>query len=152
MPEPTDRPQFKPGDKVRAIVDGDVVRVVTEGHDSDVRPVIQLIVTQSNGTMFYTTLPLNWEGVTVEPLTETPEPAAPAESFPTPDPDQSIHALRLSTRAFNILWRAKILTVGDLTSRTEDDLMDLRNMGVRSHAEVLTALAARGLALKEAGS
>lgn len=51
-----------------------------------------------------------------------------------------IETLELSTRAFNVLKRYKIDTVGDLIVVPEDSLMHMRNMGVKSVSEIRSAL------------
>ncbi|MBR6795184.1 MAG: DNA-directed RNA polymerase subunit alpha, partial [Clostridia bacterium] len=52
-------------------------------------------------------------------------------------------------RSFNCLKRASIDTVGDLVSRTEDDMIKVRNLGRKSLEEVIQKLHSLGLALKQ---
>lgn len=61
--------------------------------------------------------------------------------------DISIDELELSVRSYNCLKRAGISTVRDLTSRTEDDMMKVRNLGRKSLDEVIEKLNAMGLDL-----
>ena len=61
--------------------------------------------------------------------------------------DLTIEELDLSVRSFNCLKRANINTVADLISKTEDDMMKVRNMGRKSLEEVVNKLAMMGLAL-----
>ncbi|MBQ3072129.1 MAG: DNA-directed RNA polymerase subunit alpha [Oscillospiraceae bacterium] len=61
--------------------------------------------------------------------------------------DLTIEELDLSVRSFNCLKRANINTVADLISKTEDDMMKVRNMGRKSLEEVQNKLAMMGLAL-----
>ena len=61
--------------------------------------------------------------------------------------DLTIEELDLSVRSFNCLKRANINTVADLISKTEDDMMTVRNMGRKSLEEVQNKLAMMGLAL-----
>lgn len=60
-----------------------------------------------------------------------------------------IEELDLSVRSFNCLKRAGIDTISDLTSRTEADMMKIRNLGVRSFNEIKTILQQKGLAFAE---
>jgi hypothetical protein len=53
----------------------------------------------------------------------------------------------MSSRTLNTVLRHKILTVGDLTSRTAADLTDLRTLGAGGLAEILRVLAPHGLVL-----
>ncbi|MGD8452927.1 MAG: DNA-directed RNA polymerase subunit alpha [Phycisphaerae bacterium] len=61
--------------------------------------------------------------------------------------DRSIADLELSVRASNCLEAARILTVGDLVSMTEDDLLQLRSFGKTSLMEVKSKLQDMGLML-----
>ena len=55
----------------------------------------------------------------------------------------------LTVRSYNCLKREGIHTVGELVSRTEADLLDIRNFGQKSIDEVKEKLAALGLGLKD---
>lgn len=59
----------------------------------------------------------------------------------------SIDELELSVRSYNCLKRAGINTVGELCSKTMDDLMKVRNMGRKSLDEILEKLDGLGLHL-----
>ena len=59
----------------------------------------------------------------------------------------TIEELDLSVRSFNCLKRANINTVEDLISKTEDDMMKVRNLGRKSLEEVINKLAMMGLSL-----
>jgi len=61
--------------------------------------------------------------------------------------EMTIEELDLSVRSFNCLKRAGINTVEDLVSRTEDDMMKVRNLGRKSLEEVINKLTAMGLSL-----
>ncbi len=63
--------------------------------------------------------------------------------------EMTIEELDLSVRSFNCLKRAGINTVEELTQRTEDDMMKVRNLGKKSLEEVQQKLAALGLNLKQ---
>lgn len=59
----------------------------------------------------------------------------------------TIEELDLSVRSFNCLKRANINTVEDLTSRTEEEMIKVRNLGRKSLEEVEHKLAMMGLSL-----
>ena len=61
--------------------------------------------------------------------------------------DMTIEELDLSVRSFNCLKRANINTVEDLISKTEDEMMKVRNLGRKSLEEVINKLASMGLSL-----
>lgn len=62
--------------------------------------------------------------------------------------EMTIEELDLSVRSFNCLKRAGINTVEELTQRTEEDMMKVRNLGKKSLEEVQQKLQALGLSLK----
>lgn len=62
--------------------------------------------------------------------------------------EMTIEELELSVRSFNCLKRASINTVEELTQRTEEDMMKVRNLGKKSLEEVKSKLAEMGLSLK----
>ena len=62
--------------------------------------------------------------------------------------EMTIEELELSVRSFNCLKRASIYTVQELTHRTEEDMMKVRNLGMKSLVEVKNKLAELGLSLK----
>ena len=59
--------------------------------------------------------------------------------------ETSIEELELSVRSFNCLKRAGISTVEDLTNRSENDMMKVRNLGKKSLDEVIAKLHSLGL-------
>ena len=59
----------------------------------------------------------------------------------------TIEELDLSVRSFNCLKRANINTVEDLISKTEDEMMKVRNLGRKSLEEVMNKLNMMGLSL-----
>ena len=61
--------------------------------------------------------------------------------------EMTIEELDLSVRSFNCLKRASINTVGDLISKTEDEMIKVRNLGRKSLEEVIHKLAMMGLSL-----
>jgi len=61
--------------------------------------------------------------------------------------EMSIDELELSVRSYNCLKRAGINTVEELTNRTSDDMMKVRNLGRKSLEEVLAKLKELGLQL-----
>lgn len=81
------------------------------------------------------------EGIEIGPA---PVDEQYAESVSTPVED-----LDLTVRSYNCLKREGIHTVGELISRSEQDLLDIRNFGSKSIDEVKEKLAELGLALKD---
>ena len=63
--------------------------------------------------------------------------------------EMTIEELDLSVRSFNCLKRANINTVEDLISKTEDEMMKVRNLGRKSLEEVIGKLEAMGLSLAD---
>jgi len=61
--------------------------------------------------------------------------------------EMSIEDLDLSVRSYNCLKRAGIHTVEDLTKRSEDDMLKVRNLGRKSLEEVIKKLHDMGLGL-----
>lgn len=62
--------------------------------------------------------------------------------------EMTIEELDMSVRSFNCLKRAGIDTVEDLTNRTEEDMIKVRNLGKKSLEEVIQKLHSLGLALR----
>ncbi|MBR7159836.1 MAG: DNA-directed RNA polymerase subunit alpha [Clostridia bacterium] len=62
--------------------------------------------------------------------------------------EKSIEDLELSVRSYNCLKRAGIHTVEDLTKKSEDDMLKVRNLGRKSLDEVIKKLEELGLSLK----
>jgi len=81
------------------------------------------------------------EGIDIGP---SPTDAFVAEQLGTP-----IEQLDMTVRSYNCLKREGIHTVGELITRSEADLMDIRNFGQKSIDEVKVKLAGLGLALKD---
>ncbi|WP_123054704.1 DNA-directed RNA polymerase subunit alpha [Clostridium sp. JN-1] len=63
--------------------------------------------------------------------------------------EMTIEELDLSVRSYNCLKRAGINTVQELTERTMDDMMKVRNLGKKSLEEVQQKLEVLGLSLKQ---
>ncbi|MFV0412577.1 MAG: DNA-directed RNA polymerase subunit alpha [Oscillospiraceae bacterium] len=61
--------------------------------------------------------------------------------------EMTIEELDLSVRSFNCLKRAGINTVEDLVSKTEDEMMKVRNLGRKSLEEVIEKLHSLGFSL-----
>ena len=59
--------------------------------------------------------------------------------------EMTIEELEMSVRSFNCLKRAGIDTVEDLTNRTEEDMIKVRNLGKKSLEEVIQKLHSLGL-------
>ena len=63
--------------------------------------------------------------------------------------EMTIEELELSVRSFNCLKRAAINTVEELTHKSEEDMMKVRNLGKKSLDEVKLKLEELGLGLRE---
>jgi DNA-directed RNA polymerase subunit alpha len=81
------------------------------------------------------------EGIDIGP---SPQDAQLAADLALP-----IEELDLTVRSYNCLKREGIHTVGELVSRSEADLLDIRNFGAKSIDEVKAKLHSMGLALKD---
>ncbi|GAB3414469.1 DNA-directed RNA polymerase subunit alpha [Flindersiella endophytica] len=81
------------------------------------------------------------EGIDIGP---SPVDAQLAQDLALPVED-----LNLTVRSYNCLKREGIHTVGELISRSEQDLLDIRNFGAKSIDEVKAKLAGMGLSLKD---
>jgi DNA-directed RNA polymerase subunit alpha len=64
--------------------------------------------------------------------------------------EMSIDELELSVRSYNCLKRAGINTVEELTNKTSEDMMKVRNLGRKSLEEVLGKMMDLGLSLQSA--
>jgi DNA-directed RNA polymerase subunit alpha len=88
----------------------------------------------------------------VEHMSEEPEGLTLSEAATTtstsPDLDLPIEDLDLSERPRNCLKRAQVNTVGELLTKSEDDLLAITNFGQKSLDEVIEKLDARGLTLR----
>src|SRR6185369_7857182 len=81
------------------------------------------------------------EGVDIGPSAQDAQLAA--------DLALPIEEMDLTVRSYNCLKREGIHTIGELVSRSEADLLDIRNFGQKSIDEVKTKLGAMGLQLKD---
>ena len=63
--------------------------------------------------------------------------------------EKPIEELELSVRSFNCLKRSGISTVEDLTNKTENDMMKVKNLGKKSLDEVIAKLRELGFDLKK---
>ena len=63
--------------------------------------------------------------------------------------EMTIEEMDLSVRSYNCLKRANIHTVEDLTKKTEDDMLKVRNLGKKSLDEVIFKLESYGLKLMD---
>ena len=63
--------------------------------------------------------------------------------------EMTIDDLDLSVRSYNCLKRAGINTVEDLTAKTGEDMMKVRNLGRKSLDEVIAKLSSLGLELRK---
>ncbi|MEG1557938.1 MAG: DNA-directed RNA polymerase subunit alpha [Oscillospiraceae bacterium] len=63
--------------------------------------------------------------------------------------EMTIEELDLSVRSFNCLKRAGINTVEDLTNKSEEEMMKVRNLGIKSLEEVICKLESLGFNLND---
>ena len=63
--------------------------------------------------------------------------------------EMTVEELDLSVRSYNCLKRASINTVEELTQKTEEEMMKVRNLGKKSLEEVQNKLAELGLSLRD---
>lgn len=63
--------------------------------------------------------------------------------------EMNIEDMDLSVRSYNCLKRANIHTIDDLTKKTVDDMLKVRNLGRKSLDEVIAKLNSYGLSLME---
>ncbi|MBW4597804.1 MAG: hypothetical protein KME46_34095 [Brasilonema angustatum HA4187-MV1] len=59
-----------------------------------------------------------------------------------------VEELQLSERTYKCLKRAEVVTILDLLDYTEEDLSEIRGMGIKSVEEIVEALKIRGLILR----
>jgi DNA-directed RNA polymerase subunit alpha len=76
-------------------------------------------------------------------------PQGPKELYAAEQLGTPIEQLDLTVRSYNCLKREGVHTVGELLSRSEADLMDIRNFGAKSIDEVKAKLQSLGLSLKD---
>lgn len=74
---------------------------------------------------------------------------SPTDTYVAEQLNMPIEQLDLTVRSYNCLKREAIHTVGELLTRSEADLLDIRNFGQKSIDEVKAKLVSLGLALKD---
>ncbi|MDQ1247844.1 MAG: DNA-directed polymerase subunit alpha [Actinomycetota bacterium] len=74
---------------------------------------------------------------------------SPADTYVAEQLSMPIEQLDLTVRSYNCLKREAIHSVGELLTRSEADLLDIRNFGQKSIDEVKAKLASLGLSLKD---
>ncbi len=87
---------------------------------------------------------LSGDDITGSPILVRPEDPTQSTVLAT-----TIEELDFSVRSFNCLKRAGINTVEDLISKSESDMMKVRNLGRKSLEEVINKLESLGLALRD---
>lgn len=70
------------------------------------------------------------------------------EDKPVKVMEMSIEDMDLSVRSYNCLKRANINTIEDLTKKSKDDMLKVRNLGLKSLEEVINKLESMGLSLR----
>src|SRR5215471_4691429 len=81
-----------------------------------------------------------------------PDGVTPGAPEVSADGAVPLEELKLPVRAFNSLRRAGIHTVGELSARTEDELLAIENLGPQSIREIKQRLAGLGRHLAEPGA
>jgi DNA-directed RNA polymerase subunit alpha len=81
-------------------------------------------------------------------LPRPPRLSDPGVNLPAGAIEARIEELDFSVRTYNCLKKANVLTIGELTQISEDDLLNIRNFGRKSLTEVKEKLTVLGLALK----
>ncbi len=92
----------------------------------------------------------------LEVVVEMSEKASSTVYMTEPDEDttnsklnMTIDDLDLSVRSYNCLKRAALNTVSDLTAKSEEDMMKVRNLGRKSLKEIKEKLESMGLGFKK---
>ena len=85
-----------------------------------------------------------------EKFDEPPQPVVivETEEIKPEDSDAPIHDLELSIRSENCLLRGGIQTIGELLSKSREELLKIRNLGKISLKEILDRLEVLGYELK----
>lgn len=84
----------------------------------------------------------------VENMSEIDVLVSREEEKPEKVMEMSIEDMDLSVRSYNCLKRANINTIEDLTKKSKEDMLKVRNLGLKSLEEVINKLAAIGLSLR----
>lgn len=84
----------------------------------------------------------------VENMNEVNVLVSHEESKPEKVMEMSIEDMDLSVRSYNCLKRANINTIEDLTRKSKEDMLKVRNLGLKSLEEVINKLHAMGLSLR----
>ncbi|WP_215825768.1 DNA-directed RNA polymerase subunit alpha [Spiroplasma endosymbiont of 'Nebria riversi'] len=71
-----------------------------------------------------------------------------SEKQETDELEKPIEELDLTVRSYNCLKRAEIVMIGDLTDKTENDILATKNLGRKSFNEIKEKLLALGLTFK----
>ena len=102
-------------------------------------PILEILIRQ---LQIFTELDrIDIVGESASAEAEAPAATHGMENFP-------IEELELGVRSYNCLKRVGIETIGDLTSKSENELAAIPNFGRKSIEEVRETLAAHGLVLK----
>ncbi len=131
--EPTRVEQSTNFDKV-------VLEIQTDGSKSPREALASAGATLTELTALVASIEDEPEGLTLT------EPVATVAT--SPDLELAIEELDLSERPRNCLKRAQVNTVGELLTKSEDDLLAITNFGQKSLDEVIEKLDERGLSLR----
>ena len=84
----------------------------------------------------------------VEHMNEVDILVSHEEDKPVKVMEMSIEDMDLSVRSYNCLKRANINTIEDLTKKSKEDMLKVRNLGLKSLEEVINKLESMGLSLR----
>ena len=84
----------------------------------------------------------------VEHMSEMNVLVSHEEESPVKVMEMSIEDMDLSVRSYNCLKRANINTIEDLAKKSKEDMLKVRNLGLKSLEEVINKLSAMGLSLR----
>ncbi len=84
----------------------------------------------------------------VEHMSEMNVLVSHEEESPVKVMEISIEDMDLSVRSYNCLKRANINTIEDLAKKSKEDMLKVRNLGLKSLEEVINKLSAMGLSLR----
>jgi hypothetical protein len=127
--------KLQPGEIVDITIKGArVVRVITEGHDGDVTPILDLTILGPDGSHYYTQLPADWSSVTVERVTPEHWPPRPGDVWTEADGTGTWVALADQQLNRVVLVSAE-MTHGVPFPYPADDVLGTRGSLTLSHRE-----------------
>jgi len=120
------------------ILDGAGIRTVQDLSNTTVRQFSEM---RGMGEANLGELMLELESLGIKNQNKSPE--NPEES--TKNMELKIGNLEFSTRLYNVLDRAKITTIGDLSNTTVDEFLKIRDIGEKTFDELMTKMDSLGI-------